>query len=61
MSTTYLRPVPLEPVLARAEVLRAGTSAVQIHGMLRSTGGVMLAVATASAVPRPFRHKETWI
>lgn len=54
MSITYLRPVPITRVMARGEVLRMGNSAVQMHATLRLPGGGQLAVATATAVPRPF-------
>ncbi|HMK70531.1 MAG TPA: PaaI family thioesterase [Xanthobacteraceae bacterium] len=54
MSITYLRPTPIARVIARGEVLRFGTSSVALHGVLRDAGGAALAIATATAVPRPF-------
>jgi uncharacterized protein (TIGR00369 family) len=53
-SVTYLRPTPIARVIARGEVLRFGASSVTMQGALRDTGGTVLAVATATAVPRPF-------
>ena len=54
ISVNYLHPTPMERVIARGEVLRFGLSAVFMQGTLRDTGGITLAVATATAVPRPF-------
>lgn len=53
-SVSYLRPTPITRVIARGEVLRFGASSVAMQGTLRDTGGQVLAVATATAVPRPF-------
>ncbi len=53
-SVTYLRPTPMARVIARGEVLRFGASSVAMQGTLRDVGGALLAVATATAVPRPF-------
>jgi uncharacterized protein (TIGR00369 family) len=52
-SISYLRPTPIARVVARGEVLRFGAS-VAMQGTLRNTEGEILAVATATAVPRPF-------
>jgi uncharacterized protein (TIGR00369 family) len=54
MSVSYLRPTPVARVVARGEVLRFGTSSVVMQGTLRDAAGQVLAVATATAVPRPF-------
>jgi uncharacterized protein (TIGR00369 family) len=54
MSISYLRPTPLARVTARGEVLRFSTSSVTMQGTLRDAGATVLAVATATAVPRPF-------
>lgn len=54
MTVTYLRPAPVARVIACGEVLRFGASSVAMQGTLRDTGGTTLAVATATAVPRPF-------
>jgi uncharacterized protein (TIGR00369 family) len=54
MTVTYLRPTPVARVIARGEVLRFSASSVAMQGTLRDTGGVTLAVAIASAVPRSF-------
>ena len=54
VSVTYLRPTPIARVIARGEVLRFGSSSVVMQGTLRDAGGKTLAVATATAVPRPF-------
>jgi uncharacterized protein (TIGR00369 family) len=53
-SVTYLRPTPIARVTARGEVLRFGTSSIVMQGTLRDAAGTALAVATATAVPRPF-------
>jgi len=53
-SVTYLRPTPIARVIARGEVLRFGASSVAMQGALRDAAGRVLAVATATAVPRPF-------
>ena len=52
-SVSYLRPTPMARVIARGEVLRFGASSVTMQGTLRDAGGQVLAVATATAVPRP--------
>ena len=54
MTVTYLSPTPIARVIARGEVLRFGSSSVMMQGTLRDAGGKTLAVATATAVPRPF-------
>jgi uncharacterized protein (TIGR00369 family) len=54
MSITYLRPTPIARVVARGEVLRFGASSLAMQGTLRDGGGLMLATATAAAVPRPY-------
>jgi uncharacterized protein (TIGR00369 family) len=53
-SVSYLRPTPIARVIARGEVLRFGASSVVMQGTLRDAEGQMLALATATAVPRPF-------
>jgi uncharacterized protein (TIGR00369 family) len=53
-SVSYLRPTPIARVIARGEVLRFGASSVVMQGVLRDAAGAVLAVATATAVPRPF-------
>jgi uncharacterized protein (TIGR00369 family) len=53
-SVSYLRPTPIARVIARGEVLRFGSSSVVMQGILRDTAGQVLAVATATSVPRPF-------
>jgi acyl-coenzyme A thioesterase PaaI-like protein len=53
-SVTYLRPTPIARVVARGEVLRFSSGGVAMQGTLRDAGGAALAVATATAVPRPF-------
>ena len=53
-SVSYLKPTPIARVIARGEVLRFGSSSVVMQGALRDTSGAILAVATATAVPRPF-------
>jgi uncharacterized protein (TIGR00369 family) len=52
-SVTYLRPTPMTRVIVRGEVLRFGTASVAMQGTLRDADGQVLAVATATAVPRP--------
>ncbi len=54
MTVTYLKPTPMARVVARGEVLRFGSSSVAMQGMLRDAGGERLAVATSTAVARPF-------
>jgi uncharacterized protein (TIGR00369 family) len=53
-TVSYLRPTPIARVLARGEVLRFGASSVVMQGTLRDGAGNLLAIATATAVPRPF-------
>jgi uncharacterized protein (TIGR00369 family) len=53
-SVSYLRPTPIARVIARGEVLRFGASSVTMQGTLCDGVGKMLAIATATAVPRPF-------
>jgi uncharacterized protein (TIGR00369 family) len=53
-SVSYLRPTPIARVIARGEVLRFGASSVAMQGALRDAAGTVLAVATATAVPRPY-------
>ena len=53
-TVSYLSPTPIERVIARGEVLRFGSSSVVMQGALRDVSGKTLAVATATAVPRPF-------
>jgi len=53
-SVIYLRPTPMARVIARGEVLRFAASSVAMRGTLRDASGQVLAVATATAVPRPF-------
>jgi uncharacterized protein (TIGR00369 family) len=54
ISVSYLSATPIARVVARGEVLRFSASSVVMQGALRDAGGKMLAVATATAVPRPF-------
>jgi uncharacterized protein (TIGR00369 family) len=53
-TVSYLAPTPIARVIARGEVLRFGSSSVVMQGTLRDADGKVLAVATATAVPRPF-------
>ena len=54
MSVSYLNPTPIARVVARGEVLRFSSSSVAMQGTLYDDGGKVLALATATAVPRPF-------
>jgi uncharacterized protein (TIGR00369 family) len=54
VSVSYLRPTPVARVIARGEVLRFASASVAMQGALRAMDGALLAVATATAVPRPF-------
>lgn len=54
MSITYIAPAPLSRLIARGETLRIGKNTTQMQGSLRTPDGTVLAVATASAVIRPF-------
>ena len=53
-TVSYLHPTPISRVIARGEVLRFGSSSVVMEGILRTAAGKLLAVATATAIPRPF-------
>jgi uncharacterized protein (TIGR00369 family) len=53
-TVSYLHPTPISRVIARGEVLRFGSSSVVMEGSLRTAAGKLLAVATATAIPRPF-------
>ena len=53
MTTNFLRPVPMEKLRARGEVVRAGRSAVHTHGELFNMDGKLLATAVAACIPRP--------
>jgi uncharacterized protein (TIGR00369 family) len=53
-TVSYLRPTPIARVIARGEVLRYSSAAVFMQGTLRDATGATLALATATAVPRPF-------
>jgi uncharacterized protein (TIGR00369 family) len=53
-TVSYLEPTPMERVVARGEVLRFSSSSVVMQGVLRDAAGKVLAVATSTAVPRPF-------
>lgn len=53
-SVTYLRPTPIARVVVRGGVLRFSPAGVAMQGTLRDTSGSALAVATATAIPRPF-------
>jgi len=54
MSVSFVKPTPVSRVIARGEVLRMGTNTAHLQGSLRDPGGTLLAVATATAVLRPF-------
>lgn len=54
MTVSFLNPTPVARVVARGEVLRFGSSSVVMQGALRDVDGKVLAVATSTAVPRPF-------
>lgn len=56
-TVSYLNPTPIDRVVSRGEVLRFGSSSVTMQGTLRDKAGQLLAVATATAVPRPFPSK----
>jgi len=58
MSITYIAPAPISRLIARGEALRIGKNTTQMHGSLRTPDGMLLAVATASAVIRPFPGKK---
>lgn len=53
MTTNFLRPVPMEKLRARGEVVRAGRSAVHTHGELFNLDGKLLATAVAACMPKP--------
>ena len=54
MSVSFLKPVPITRLIGRGEALRVGANTAQMQGSLRLPDGTLLAVATASAVLRPF-------
>ena len=54
MSVTYLQPTPIARVVARGEVLRFSRSSLAMQGTLRDGAGATLAVATSTALSRPF-------
>lgn len=54
MSVTFLNPTPMTRLIARGEALRIGKNTTQMQGALRLPDGTLLAVASASAVIRPF-------
>jgi uncharacterized protein (TIGR00369 family) len=54
MSVTFIAPTPITRLIARGEALRVGKNTTQMQGALRLPDGTLLAVATASAVIRPF-------
>jgi uncharacterized protein (TIGR00369 family) len=58
MSVSFLKPVPVTRLIGRGEALRIGTNTAQMQGSLRLPDGTLLAVATASAVLRPFPVPE---
>jgi len=53
MTTNFLRPVPMEKLRARGEVVRAGRSAVHTKGELFNMEGKLLATGVAACMPRP--------
>ena len=53
MTTNFLRPVPMEKLRARGEVVRAGRAAVHTRGELFNLDGKLLATAVAACMPRP--------
>lgn len=59
MSITYIAPAPISRLIARGEALRIGKNTTQMQGSLRTPDGTVLAVATASAVIRPFPKKKS--
>lgn len=54
MSVTFINPTPMTRLIARGEALRIGKNTAQMQGTLRLPDGTVLAVASASAVQRPF-------
>ncbi|HWB46789.1 MAG TPA: PaaI family thioesterase [Hyphomicrobiaceae bacterium] len=54
LSISYVRPTPIERVIARGELVRIGSSTAQMQGSLRQADGTLLATATAAAAVRPF-------
>lgn len=59
MSTTFLNPTPITRVIARGKALRLGKNTAQMEGTLSLPDGTITAVATASAVIRPYPKRET--
>ena len=57
MSVTFIAPTPITRLIARGEALRVGKNTTQMQGSLKLPDGTLLAVATASAVIRPFPKK----
>lgn len=54
ISVSFLKPTPITRLIGRGEALRVGANTAQMQGNLRLPDGTLLAVATASAVLRPF-------
>lgn len=54
ISVTYIAPAPISRLIARGEALRIGKNTTQMQGSLRTPDGTLIAVATASAVIRPY-------
>ncbi len=54
MSVTFIAPAPITRLVARGEALRVGKNTTQMHGTLKLPDGTLLAVATSSAVIRPY-------
>ena len=53
MTTNFLRPVPMEKLRARGEVVRAGRTTAHTRGELFNMDGKLLATAVAACMPRP--------
>ena len=58
MTTNFIRPVPLEKLRVRGEVVRAGRSAVHTRGELFNLEGKLLATSVAACIPRPMPLPE---
>lgn len=53
LNISYMAPTPVERVIVRGEALKVGRTSVFMQGTLRDEGGTVLAIATATAAPRP--------
>lgn len=54
LNVIFVKPTPVERLIARGEVVRMGQNTALFSSSLKRTDGTLLATATASAAVRPF-------